>query len=410
MDRASIIYMFAALLFAALIAFTTTPAVRVFAYKIGAIDVPKDSRRMHKKPIPRLGGLAIFTGFICSTLAFCQYSPTLVAIWFGGMVIVCAGILDDVIGLHPLVKLAIQVLVALIAVSQGLTINFISFIGNMYPLGNFSIPITVLWIVGLTNAINLIDGLDGLSCGVSAICSLSLFLVTLIMADTTSALITAVLAGACLGFLPFNSNPAKIFMGDTGALFLGYTLSVLSVQGLFKFHTVVSFMIPLSIFGLPLFDTAFAFIRRILRGKNPFSADRGHIHHKLIDMGFNQKQSVYILYSICGILGISAIMFTNENLGKAAFIILIGLAIFVLNYFLLHNPIARMESGLDLKESDSYHHIGSSEISAKESALLNGEPIDVINAEDNKAAAENEKDTNSASDTPDETENSGTEN
>lgn len=372
--------MVAALIFSALVAFTLTPAVRVFAYKIGAIDVPKDTRRMHKKPIPRLGGLAIFIGFICASVAFCEPSPALMAIWFGGLVIVCAGILDDVISLHPLVKFAIQILVALIAVSQGMRIGFISIAGNTYSLGNWSIFITVVWIVGLTNAINLIDGLDGLSCGVSAICSLSLFMVTLLMADNTSALITAILAGACIGFLPFNSNPAKIFMGDTGALFLGYTLSVMSVNGLFKVHTIASFLIPMSIFALPLFDTAFAFIRRILHGKSPFSADRGHIHHKLIDMGFNQKQSVYILYSVCGILGIAAIMFTNENLFKAGFIIIVGLLIFAINYILLHNPISRVESGLELKEAE-YHHIGSDAIPPNEARLLSGEDMQKVSTE-----------------------------
>ena len=138
-------------------------------------------------------------------------------------------------------------------------------------------------IVGLTNAINLIDGLDGLACGVSAICSFSLLTVMVLKGEYAVALMTAMVVGSCLGFLPFNSNPAKIFMGDTGALFLGYTMAVIAVSGIFKLHTVISFMIPLSIFGLPICDTAFAFIRRIAHGKSPFSADRGHLHHKLID-------------------------------------------------------------------------------------------------------------------------------
>jgi len=329
---------FVALILAGLIAFTTTPFVRLFAYKIGAIDVPRDNRRMHKHPIPRLGGLAIFTAFTVTTMLFCDYSPIMPVLWFGGLVIVVLGVLDDVFRLNALLKLVVQIAVAFIPVSQGFTIEYINFFGKYINFGVFAIPVTVLWVVGLTNAINFIDGLDGLSCGISAICSLSLFFVTLVMAEPESALLTAILAGSCLGFLPFNTNPAKIFMGDTGALFLGYILAVLSIGGLFKFHAVMSFMVPLSIFALPIFDTVFAVFRRILHGKSPFAPDRGHLHHRLIDMGFNQKQSVYILYSICGILGISAVLFTGENFVRAIVLILVGLAIFFGNLALLKYP------------------------------------------------------------------------
>jgi UDP-GlcNAc:undecaprenyl-phosphate GlcNAc-1-phosphate transferase len=345
------IMLLTALVFAGLIAFTTTPMARMIAYRIGAIDVPRDNRRMHKEPIPRLGGLSIFLGYTLTTLVFCEFTPTLVAMWLGGAILVVTGILDDVFRLHALIKLAAQIAVAAIAVSQGVTITFVNLFGTYIPLGVFSIPITILWIVGLTNAINLIDGLDGLSCGVSAICCASLLLVMLLNGDGTSALLTAIMVGACLGFLPFNTNPAKIFMGDTGALFLGYVMSLLSIEGLFKFHTAMSFFIPLSIFGLPIGDTAFAFIRRILNGKNPFSPDRGHIHHKLIDMGFNQKQSVHILYAICAILGVSAVMFSTERYVEAGLVIAIGFAIFTIIFIMLKNPSARIASGLGLDEN-----------------------------------------------------------
>lgn len=348
MDYSQIVYGIASMICAALIAFSTTPSVRVLAYKIGAVDVPKDDRRMHKVPIPRLGGLAIFLGFTLTTLVFSNTSPLLISIWLGGAIIVLLGTLDDIFRLKPLIKLVMQIGTAFIAVWQGITIERITIAGNTIEFGNFSILITVFWIVGLTNAINLIDGLDGLSCGVSAICSLSLLLVSIILGqDTSVTMITAILAGACLGFLPFNSNPAKIFMGDTGALFLGYSLSLISIQGVLKLHTVVSVMIPLSIFALPLFDTTFAILRRILRGKSPFEADRGHLHHRLIDMGLNQKQSVYILYSICAILGLSAVMFTSEKLWRAATMIIIGFVIFILNFILLKNPITKERSGID---------------------------------------------------------------
>ena len=320
------IYLLVAAALAGLIAFTTTPAVRVLAYRIGAIDVPKDNRRMHKKPIPRIGGLAIFTGFVISTLVFCRMSPELIAIYVGGLILVVVGIIDDIFRINAWIKLIAQIGVAFIAVSQGVVVEYINFFGKYIHFGIFSIPITVLWIVGLTNAINLIDGLDGLACGVSAICSLSLLIVMILKGEYVVALMTAPIVGACLGFLPFNSNPAIIFMGDTGALFLGYAMAIISVSGVFKLHTVISFIIPLSIFGFPICDTAFAFIRRILHGKSPFTADRGHLHHKLIDMGFNQKQAVAILYAISATLGLTAVVLTSSGEVKAIVLLLAVLA------------------------------------------------------------------------------------
>ncbi len=357
MTTTEIIYLLAAVALAALVAFTTTPAVSVLAHKIGAIDVPRDARRMHKTPIPRIGGLAIFAGFVVATAVFCELTPELIAIYVGGLIIVAVGVIDDVRAINAWLKLIAQVAVALIAVSQGVVLEYINFFGTYVHFGVLSVPITVVWIVGLTNAINLIDGLDGLACGVSAICSMSLLLVMLLKGEVAAAMLTAVLVGACIGFLPFNSNPAKIFMGDTGALFLGYTLAVISVSGVFKMHTVISFMIPLSIFGLPLFDTTFAFARRILHGRSPFSADRGHLHHRLIDIGFNQKQSVRILYAICAILGTSAIMFTEENIGRAIIIIAVGFIIFLVNFIILRHKSVRGKMGLELHDpvdSDNY--------------------------------------------------------
>jgi len=353
MQTTEIIYLLAALVLAGLIAFTTTPAVSVLAYKIGAIDVPRDNRRMHKKPVPRIGGLAIFAGFVFASLVFCDITPELVSIYVGGLIIVAVGVIDDCISINAWVKLLAQIGVALIAVSQGVVMEYINFFGTYVHFGVWAIPITVIWIVGLTNAINLIDGLDGLACGVSAICSISLLMVMLLKGEYVVALLTAIVVGSCLGFLPCNSNPAKIFMGDTGALFLGYTMAVISVSGLFKTHTVISFMIPLSIFGLPLCDTAFAFTRRILHGKSPFSADRGHLHHRLIDMGFNQKQSVYILYAICGILGTSAIMLTEELFYKSAIIIVTGFAIFLVNFLILRREDRKEKMAIEFQHPEA---------------------------------------------------------
>lgn len=344
-----IIYGIAAMVCAVLIAFTTTPAVRVFAYKVNAIDVPEDGRRMHKKPIPRLGGLAIYLAFTLTSLLFSDVSPTLITIWIGGSAIVLLGILDDIFRLKASIKLLVQIGVAAVAVWQGLTVERITIVGQTIEFGHFTIPITMIWIVGLTNAINLIDGLDGLSCGVSAISAISLLLVSIVLGENpATTVLIAILAGSCIGFLPFNTNPAKIFMGDTGALFLGYTLSVISITGVLKMHTVVSFIVPLLIFAFPILDTAFAFTRRILKGKSPFSPDRGHLHHRLIDMGLNQKQVVSILYSLCAILGLTAIMFTSDKLWKAGILVAIGLVLLIINFALLKNPNTREKTGIDM--------------------------------------------------------------
>lgn len=349
MEFNEILYGFIQLIFAALIAFITAPIASVIAHKTRAIDAHIDDRRMHKTPTPLLGGLAIFFGFVITTIIFCDVTPTLIAIWFGGLIIVVTGVLDDIFDLNPLIKLGMEVIVAFIAISQDIIIDYINIFGFNINFGTFAIPITVLWIVALTNAINLIDGLDGLACGVSVIYSVSLLLISLMNApDSSATILIAILAGSCLGFLPFNSNPAKIFMGDTGSLFLGYTLSLLSIQGLFKMHAVFSVIVPLIIFALPLCDTTWAFFRRLFNRKNPFKADRGHIHHRLIDMGFTHKQSVWILYAICGLLGITSIMFTKEALVKAGISIVFCIIIFVANLRIIKNPKTRWQAGLSL--------------------------------------------------------------
>ncbi len=343
-----IVYGIAAMICALLIAFTTTPAVRVLAYKVNAIDIPTDNRRMHKEPVPRLGGLAIYLAFTLTSLIFSDPSPTLITVWVGGSIIVLLGMLDDIFRLKAIVKLLVQIGVAGIAIWQGLLVERITVAGVTVEFGHLAIPITMLWIVGLTNAINLIDGLDGLSCGVSAISAVSLLLVSIVLGESWSTtVLIGILAGSCIGFLPFNTNPAKIFMGDTGALFLGYTLSVVSITGVLKMHTVVSFVVPLLIFAFPILDTAFAFTRRILHGKSPFSPDRGHLHHRLIDMGLNQKQVVSILYALCAILGLSAIMFTADKLWRSGVIIVIALLLLVINFVLLKNPNTREKTGID---------------------------------------------------------------
>ena len=344
------IFILVAFICAALLAYTMTPAVRVLAFKIGAVDIPLDGRRIHKKPIPRIGGLAIYLSFLISTLLFCDVSRVLITIWIGGFALVAIGILDDIFRLNAWIKLIVQIAVAVFAVCNGNLIDHVN-LGGYISLGIFAFPLTIFWIVGLTNAINFIDGLDGLACGVSAISTVSMLLVVLLHGDLISTLLCAILVGSCVGFLPFNSNPARIFMGDTGALFLGFTLSILSINGVFKLHAVLSFIVPLIMFALPLFDTLFAIARRVFAGKSPFTPDRGHIHHRLIDMGFTQKESVRILYAICGMLGLVAVfctesMFDKYRIGKAVAIAVIAIAILMINFLIMRCPGTRRHSGL----------------------------------------------------------------
>ena len=311
-----------ALLVAMLVCFLTSPLVKNFAYKVGAIDVPKDARRMHKVPIPRLGGLAIFLGFMVSTLIFVPMTAQLQGILLGAVIIVVLGVVDDITPLHAGLKFGVQILAALIPVLHGVKISVLSnpniFSENpWWFLNGWAIPVTVIWIVAITNSVNLIDGLDGLAVGVSAISSATFLIISLIVAEGDISMLCAAILGACIGFFPYNKNPAKMFMGDTGSTFLGFILATISVQGMFKMYAIISFAVPFLILGLPIFDTAFAFTRRIARGQNPMKADREHVHHRLIDMGLNQKQAVATLYVISTILGLSAVVLTTSGEIKA---------------------------------------------------------------------------------------------
>ena len=322
----------AAFAVAAVLSYFFTPPVKNFAHKVGAIDVPKDARRMHKKPIPRLGGLAIYGGFLCSILIFGQLDETMLCVLLGAAIIVALGIFDDVLALGAKLKFVVQIVAAAIPVCIGdLQIGLFT---NLNPLsdtpfvhlGILAVPATIIWIVGITNAVNLIDGLDGLAVGVSSIAAITMLAVALLTGNMPIAITMAALAGACIGFMPYNLNPAKIFMGDTGSTFLGYMLATVSIMGLFKFYAVISFAVPFLILGLPLFDTANAIIRRVAAGRSPMSPDRGHVHHKLIDMGFNQKQAVAILYAISATLGLTAVVLTSSGEVKAIVLLLAVLA------------------------------------------------------------------------------------
>ena len=324
--------------------FATTPLVRRFAFKIGAIDIPKDNRRMHKKPTPRIGGLAIIFGFTVATLCFAQPSRQLYGTLAGAAIIAVMDVIDDCKNLPAKLKFVIQIIAALVVVFAGdikidvfTNPNFLS--DNPYWVLPewLSVTLTVIWIVFITNAVNFIDGLDGLAAGVSAIMSISLVFISIRVGEYSIAILGIALMGSCFGFLPFNFNPAKIFMGDTGSTFLGFMLATLSIQGVFKSYAVISFAVPLLILGLPLFDALFAMIRRILRGQSPMTADRGHLHHRLVDMGFSQKQTVFILYAISGVLGITAVLLAESGVLRALLLVICVLILLLIGSMLGKN-------------------------------------------------------------------------
>ncbi len=338
-----------AFLCAIAVALAATPLVKKLAFRFGAIDVPKDARRMHKKPIPLWGGIAIYLGFIVSVLIFVKPDLELAGILIGASLIVILGAVDDRYALDAKVKFLVQIVAAVIPIACGLRIevlsNFFGDDGSRIALSFLSIPLTLIWIVGVCNAVNLIDGLDGLACGVSTIAALSTFLVVVQHDDAVTAVVIAALAGACIGFLPYNFNPAKIFMGDSGALFLGFILATVSISGNFKMHTLINFGLPFVVLGLPIFDTVFAILRRVIHGKKPWEADRGHIHHKLIDMGMSQKQAVAVLYLISVVLGSSAVLLTNSNWIKI--LVMVGVlvisAAFAIKLYLQREAAAKKE-------------------------------------------------------------------
>jgi len=318
---------------ALVVSFIATPPVKWFAQRVGAMDVPKDNRRVHKEPIPRLGGLAIFIGFVLSVALFAEIDRELQGILIGSVLIVFVGVVDDIFPLRAWQKFLAQIVAASVVVWHGVTIDWIGNpnIFSAYDylnLGVLSIPLTILWIVGITNAVNLIDGLDGLAVGVSTISSLTMLAVALIAAANGNvAIVFAALAGACLGFMPYNFNPAKIFMGDTGALLLGFLLSTMSIMGLFKFYALISFVVPFMALALPIADTTFAILRRVVKGQNPMMPDRGHLHHRLLDFGFTHKQAVFFIYLISGALGLFAVVLSSSGEMRLVFTFLTFVAI-----------------------------------------------------------------------------------
>lgn len=315
--------------FAALITvLIVTPSVIKFAIWFGAIDKP-NARKVHEKIMPRLGGLAIFIGVIVGYFAGGLYNEKINTISVGAVLIILIGILDDKYELSAKTKFIGQLIVAFLILYSGLKIDFVAIpsVGKIY-LGMWSYPITVFWIVAITNAINLIDGLDGLSAGVSGIGIATVAILALLSGKVLIFTLSMILLGSVIGFLFYNFHPAKIFMGDTGALFLGYSISILSLLGLYKSVTLFSFLVPVIILGVPVFDTTFAIIRRIVN-KKPISApDKSHLHHRLLALGLTHRGTVLAIYSFGILFSATAVLLQRSTLWQSIFIIF-GLLVIV---------------------------------------------------------------------------------
>ncbi|HEX5563786.1 MAG TPA: MraY family glycosyltransferase [Sporosarcina sp.] len=308
-----------------------TPLVIKFAFRIGAVDHP-NYRKVHASVMPRIGGMAVFGAFVIGYLLLRPSDEHAVGILVGAVIIIITGFLDDMLEITAKAKLFGQLAAAIVVVTWGgLQIEFINlpFFGP-FDFGYLSIPITILWIIGITNAINLIDGLDGLAAGVSTIALISITVMAVIMGDVFVVATAAILAASTLGFLFYNFHPAKIFMGDTGALFLGYMISVLALLG-FKNVAVVSLVIPIIMLGVPISDTFFAIVRRV-RMKQPISApDKSHLHHCLLRAGFSHRQTVLIIYGLAILFGVAAVLFSQATVWGA--IVLIAVMLIAIELF-----------------------------------------------------------------------------
>ena len=363
-----------AFLLAFITAFVITPHTMRLAKRVGAIDIPND-RRVNKKPMPRLGGLAVISGFWVSIIYLLittslegkinlfgeeNYYFKLIGFFIGIVILGIVCYIDDVKGIPSYAKLTAQIVAAIIVVAFGIKIEDISipFIEGKIEIGGvFSYILTVCWIVGITNAINLIDGLDGLSSGVTLISCLSLLMVFALNGSPLIAiiLITA-LAGAIVGFLPFNFSPAKTFIGDTGSNFMGFSLAIISILGVAKTYTALVLIAPIIILAMPIFDTLFAIFRRIIKGKSlkaVFKPDKGHIHHKLMAKGYTQKQAVLIMYGITAILGMFAVILLESGIWKALSFALLILAIVAIGY----KDVAKFMNDDDDKEKINEEHL-----------------------------------------------------
>ena len=319
------------------VAAVTTPLSIRLAYKFDIIDRPRDGRRVHNRPIPRFGGMGIFLGSMTAMLIPASMNNNIRVAMLGGVLMYLLGVLDDLKDLRPMAKFAGQLVIASGIYAMGIRIKFINHSLIAVSHGShavimlgagISFIVTVLWIVGITNAVNLMDGLDGLAAGTVAIMSLSLAYVAYIHGIRLGMMPVCValcaVAAGCIGFLPYNFSPAKTFMGDGGALYLGYMIAVLSVISPLKRATTVGAIIPMLVLAVPIFDTAFAMLRRALKKESIMKADKAHLHHHLMAAGFGQRRSVLIIYGIVGIMGIVAVLISRDLYKDAFFLAMIA--------------------------------------------------------------------------------------
>ena len=326
----------------AVVAYFSTPPVARLATRTGAIDQPDSrpgGRHIHNKPTPRLGGLAIFAGFtvavaVAAYMTHVSDWEPLLELWYGALAIVIVGVIDDYYELPAKLKLAGQILAAIIFVSTGNVADWVSnpwarspFPGMSY-IGHWGVPITIFWLVGITNTMNLIDGLDGLAAGVGSIASVTLLLVAWQEGQLYAMIIAAAVAGSAIGFLPYNFHPAQVFMGDTGSMLFGFVLGAVAVQGMLKSATTIALAVPILALGLPILDTTLAIIRRMIHGRPIFQADKGHLHHRLLALGLSQRQAVLILYFVSGCFGLSAVALADVSSRLVAItLLLVGLGL-----------------------------------------------------------------------------------
>ncbi len=324
--------LFTGFLTAFLIALAVTPVIRKAAFRFGAVDRP-DARKVHSRVMPRLGGLALYLAFTVTVLIMVPMSKDIIGLLTGGTLIMLLGLLDDIKDITPRVKLLGQVVAAGVLVAFGVKIAFITNpFGSMIYLNkfgiDFGIPLTILWIVGVTNAVNLVDGLDGLAAGLASIAAMTIAVIAWQEGEMLIVLPAIVLSASAIGFLRYNFHPAKIFMGDSGSLFLGYMLAGLSVMGLTKGAAVFSVFVPVLILGIPIFDMIFAIIRRYVNNQPIFEADKQHLHHRLLAIGLSHRQTVMIIYAVSCFLGASAVFLTFLTTAQA-FAVFLGITLVV---------------------------------------------------------------------------------
>jgi UDP-GlcNAc:undecaprenyl-phosphate GlcNAc-1-phosphate transferase len=285
-----------------------TPAVGGMARVLGVVDEP-DARRINRRPIPRLGGLAIFLGIIVPSIAFLDLSEAMRGILLGAGVACVVGAIDDFRGLPPVVKLAGQVVAAAIPTAFGVWIDHFTFpfLGAVDLPAAVGVPLTIVWIVAVMNMVNFLDGMDGLAAGVCAIAGTTFAVLALSLGKTDAAILSAIVAGACVGFLRHNFFPARIFMGDSGALVLGFVLAAVSVQGLLKTASTVVLFLPLLVLAVPIIDTSFVVLKRLKHGQPIAGADRSHLHHRFLNIGFSQRRAAVTMWAWCGTLAAAAL-------------------------------------------------------------------------------------------------------